>query len=127
MLIFAQNGRKRDALTFDLQQPVPSKWERFNAVGHEKVELSALSSAITFDAGRLPSPSASSSKPRYKKKKKKSRFATRSRKSTARCQPNFSGSKNPPTRRKCRSRRWGVDDAAEVWHDACAALARLRR
>ena len=38
-LIFAQNGRKRDALTFDLQQPVPSKWERFNAEG--KVELSA--------------------------------------------------------------------------------------
>ncbi len=49
-LIFAQNGRKRDALTFDLQQPVPSKWERFNAEG--KVELSAqFSNYVSMPAG----------------------------------------------------------------------------
>jgi len=49
-LIFAQNGRKRDALTFDLQQPVPSKWERFNAEG--KVELSAqFSNYVSTPAG----------------------------------------------------------------------------
>ena len=49
-LIFAQNGRKRDALTFDSQQPVPSKWERFNAEG--KVELSAqFSNYVSTAAG----------------------------------------------------------------------------
>ena len=52
-LIFAQNGRKRDALTFDLQQPVPSKWERFNAEG--KVELSAqFSNYVSTPAGLFP-------------------------------------------------------------------------
>jgi hypothetical protein len=50
MLIFAPNGRKRDVLTFDLQQPVPSKWERFNAEG--KVELSAqFSNYVSMPAG----------------------------------------------------------------------------
>jgi hypothetical protein len=50
MLIFAPNGRKRDVLTFDLQQPVPSKWERFNAEG--KVELSAqFSNYVSTPAG----------------------------------------------------------------------------
>ena len=49
-LIFAPNGRKRDVLTFDLQQPVPSKWERFSAEG--KVELSAqFSNYVSTPAG----------------------------------------------------------------------------
>lgn len=38
-LVFYADGRKRDSVTFDLQQPVPSQWERFNADG--AVELTA--------------------------------------------------------------------------------------
>ena len=38
-LIFSANGRKRDVVTFESHQPVPSKWERFNQDG--KVELIA--------------------------------------------------------------------------------------
>jgi len=38
-LVFSSNGRKRDVVTFESQQPVPTRWERFNADG--KVELSA--------------------------------------------------------------------------------------
>src|SRR5918999_1005426 len=38
-LIFSPNGRKQDAVTFESQTPVPTKWERFNEAG--AVELSA--------------------------------------------------------------------------------------
>jgi len=49
-LVFSADGRKRDVLTFDLQQPVPSKWERFNADG--KVELTAqFSNYVSTPAG----------------------------------------------------------------------------
>lgn len=49
-LVFSADGRKRDVVTFDLQQPVPSKWERFDAEG--KVELTAqFSNYISTPAG----------------------------------------------------------------------------
>jgi Domain of unknown function (DUF4292) len=53
-LIFSPDGRKKDALAFESQQPVPTKWERFNASG--AVELSALfSDYISTPAGLFPS------------------------------------------------------------------------
>jgi hypothetical protein len=53
-LIFSPNGRKRDAVAFESQQPVPTKWERFNAGG--AVELSArLSDYVSTPAGLFPS------------------------------------------------------------------------
>lgn len=50
-LVFSPNGRKRDMVTFESQQPVPTKWERFNADG--KVELSAQFSNYISTAGGL--------------------------------------------------------------------------
>ena len=38
-LVFSSNGRKRDVLTFESNEPVPTRWERYNDDG--KVELSA--------------------------------------------------------------------------------------
>jgi hypothetical protein len=53
-LIFSSNGRKRDAVSFESQQPVPTKWERFNAEG--KVELSAqFDEYVSTPAGLFPS------------------------------------------------------------------------
>lgn len=52
-LIFSFNGRKHDVLSFESQQPVPTKWERFNAEG--KVELSAqFADYISTPAGLFP-------------------------------------------------------------------------
>ncbi|HEX9787554.1 MAG TPA: DUF4292 domain-containing protein [Candidatus Binatia bacterium] len=52
-LIFVANGRARDALTFEAHEPVPTRWERFNADG--KVELSAqLSDYVATAAGLFP-------------------------------------------------------------------------
>jgi hypothetical protein len=53
-LISSPNGKKRDAVTFDLPQPVPTKWERFNADG--KVELSArFADYLSTPDGLFPS------------------------------------------------------------------------
>jgi hypothetical protein len=54
-LIFsAADGRKKDAVAFESQQPVPTKWERFNASG--AVELSAqFSDYVSTAAGLFPS------------------------------------------------------------------------
>jgi outer membrane lipoprotein-sorting protein len=52
-LVFSPNGRKRDVLTFESTQPVPTKWERFNA--DEKVELTArFSDYVSTSAGLFP-------------------------------------------------------------------------
>jgi len=52
-LIFSPNGRKRDVLTFESHQPVPTKWERFNDDG--KVELSAqFNDYASTPAGLFP-------------------------------------------------------------------------
>ena len=52
-LIFSPNGRKRDVLTFESHQPVPTKWERFNDDG--KVELSAqFNDYVSTPAGLFP-------------------------------------------------------------------------
>jgi len=53
-LIFSPNGRKKDAVAFETQQPVPTRWERFNAGG--AVELSArFSEYVSTPAGLFPS------------------------------------------------------------------------
>jgi outer membrane lipoprotein-sorting protein len=53
-LVFSSNGRKRDVVSFESQQPVPTKWERFNAEG--KVELSAqFDDYVSTPAGLFPS------------------------------------------------------------------------
>jgi Domain of unknown function (DUF4292) len=53
-LIFSPDGRKKDALAFESQQPVPTKWERFNTSG--AVELSAqFSDYVSTPAGLFPS------------------------------------------------------------------------
>ena len=53
-LIFSQNGQKKDAVTFEAQQPVPTKWERFNSAG--AVELKAqFTDYISTPAGLFPS------------------------------------------------------------------------
>jgi len=52
-LIFSSNGRTRDVLTFESDQPVPTKWERFNDDG--KVELSAqFNDYASTPAGLFP-------------------------------------------------------------------------
>ena len=52
-LVFSLNGRKRDVVSFESQQPVPTKWERFNSDG--KVELSAeFADYISTPAGPFP-------------------------------------------------------------------------
>ena len=52
-LIYSPNGSKRDVVTFESQQPVPTQWERFNDAG--KVELSAnFSDYISTPAGLFP-------------------------------------------------------------------------
>ena len=52
-LIFSSSGRKRDVLTFESHQPVPTKWERFNDDG--KVELSAqFSDYVASPPGLFP-------------------------------------------------------------------------
>lgn len=53
-LIFSPNSGKRDVVTFEAQQPVPTKWERFNHDG--KIELSAsFGDYISTPAGLFPS------------------------------------------------------------------------
>jgi len=53
-LLFASNGRLRDAVAFEAPQPVPTRWQRFN--GNGAVELSALfSDYIQTAAGWFPS------------------------------------------------------------------------
>jgi hypothetical protein len=53
-LSFSSDGGKRDLVTFELQQPVPTRWERLNASG--KVELSAqFADYIDTPAGLFPS------------------------------------------------------------------------
>jgi hypothetical protein len=53
-LVFSPNGRKQDAVTFESQLPVPTKWERFNDAG--AVELSArFLDYISTPAGSFPS------------------------------------------------------------------------
>lgn len=53
-LIFSPNSGKRDVVTFEAQQPVPTKWERFNRDG--KIELSAgFGDYISTPAGLFPS------------------------------------------------------------------------
>lgn len=53
-LVFSPNGRKQDAVTFESQIPVPTKWERFNDAG--TVELSArFLDYISTPAGSFPS------------------------------------------------------------------------
>ena len=53
-LIFSPNGRKKDAVAFESQQPVPTKWERFNVNG--ALELSArFSDYVSTPAGLFPS------------------------------------------------------------------------
>jgi hypothetical protein len=53
-LIFSPNGRKKDAVAFESQQPVPTKWERFNSSG--AIELSArFSDYVSTAAGLFPS------------------------------------------------------------------------
>jgi hypothetical protein len=53
-LIFSPDGRKKDALAFESQQPVPTKWERFNASG--TVELNAgFADYVSTPAGLFPS------------------------------------------------------------------------
>jgi hypothetical protein len=53
-LIYSSNGHKKDAVTFESQQAVPTKWERFNANG--AVEISArFSDYISTSAGPFPS------------------------------------------------------------------------
>jgi hypothetical protein len=53
-LVFSPNGRKQDAVTFESQLAVPTKWERFNDAG--AVELSArFLDYISTPAGSFPS------------------------------------------------------------------------
>ena len=52
--MFSPNGLKQDAVTFESQTPVPTKWERFNDAG--AVELSAeFLDYISTPAGPFPS------------------------------------------------------------------------
>lgn len=53
-LVFSGGGQKKDAVTFESQQPVPTKWERFN--GNGAVEMTAqFSDYISTPAGLFPS------------------------------------------------------------------------
>ena len=53
LLIFSPKGRKQDSVAFESQQPVPTRWERFNSDG--KVELSAqFSDYVATPAGLFP-------------------------------------------------------------------------
>jgi hypothetical protein len=53
-LVFSPNGRKQDAVSFEAQTPVPTKWERFNDAG--AVELIAqFSDYVSTPAGPFPS------------------------------------------------------------------------
>ena len=38
-LVFSDNGQKKDAVTFELSQPVPTKWERFNSAGSVELKV----------------------------------------------------------------------------------------
>jgi hypothetical protein len=52
-LIFSPNGRKKDAVSFESQQAVPTKWERFNENG--ALELTAqFSDYVSTPAGLFP-------------------------------------------------------------------------
>jgi outer membrane lipoprotein-sorting protein len=53
-VVFSQNGRDQDAVRFEEQTPVPTRWERFNDAG--QVELSArFLDYISTPAGSFPS------------------------------------------------------------------------
>jgi hypothetical protein len=52
-LVFSADGQKRDRVTFESQQPVPTRWERFNGGG--AIEMSAqFSDYISTPAGWFP-------------------------------------------------------------------------
>lgn len=52
-VVFSAHGQKRDVVSFESQQPVPTKWERFNGDG--KVELSAeFADYVSTPAGPFP-------------------------------------------------------------------------
>jgi outer membrane lipoprotein-sorting protein len=52
-LVFSANGVKKDAVSFESQQPVPTQWQRFNSSG--AVELSAsFSDYVNTAAGLFP-------------------------------------------------------------------------
>jgi hypothetical protein len=52
-LIFSANGRGRDVLSFESHEPVPTRWERFNAEG--AVELTAqFGDYVATAAGLFP-------------------------------------------------------------------------
>ena len=52
-LNFSANGRARDVLAFESHEPVPTRWERFNADG--AVELTAqFSDYVATAAGLFP-------------------------------------------------------------------------
>ena len=65
-LVFSSNGRKRDMLTFESPDPVPTRWERFNDDG--KVELSAQFSDYVDTPGGLFPQTVMSEAPLQKKK-----------------------------------------------------------
>lgn len=53
-LVFSSDGQKRDAVTFEAQQPVPTRWERFNGSG--ALEMTAqFSDYRPTPAGLFPS------------------------------------------------------------------------
>lgn len=65
-LIFSSNGGKRDVLTFELHEPVPTQWERFNAEG--QVEMSTRFNDYVSTAAGLFPQTVMSEAPLQKKK-----------------------------------------------------------
>ena len=65
-LIFSSNGRKRDVLTFESHEPVPTQWERLNEKG--QVELSTrFNDYVATAAGLFPQTIESEAQPQKKK------------------------------------------------------------
>ncbi len=53
-LVFSPQGRKTDVVAFESQQPVPTRWERFNSAGAVEVRVSFADYSAT-PAGLFPS------------------------------------------------------------------------
>jgi hypothetical protein len=53
-LLFSAEGRKTDLIAFEAQQPVPTRWERFNGAGAVEVSAS-FADYIETPAGLFPS------------------------------------------------------------------------
>jgi hypothetical protein len=53
-LIFSHNGQKKDALAFESEQPVPTKWERFNGAGAVEVRAQ-FADYVSTPSGLFPS------------------------------------------------------------------------